>query len=195
MSGRLFQSPEWTRRPNNTTVIRVNHNVNQNHLNQNQYRSNVSSNVGAGGSGNNIGNSGNSGSVTSSFMVHPTNTNHVNYGSRTDTGNEPLYDPVPPRDYESHDFDANPVDERNRRLLYEKESIDLCDPPAPDDHHHHHILYNNSKDNNSYMDNSNIIQRHGEIERQTVTTVQVHQNSGPPAPPCPPPMSYKWQSG
>lgn len=175
----MFQSPEWTRRPNNTTVIRVNQN---NHLNnENQYHSNASGGGGDGG-------------TSSSSMVHPTNnTNHVNYGLRSETGNEPLYDPVPPRDYESHDFDANPVEERNRRLLNEKESIDLYDPPASEDHHHHH--YNNS--NNSYVGNghSNVIQRHGEIERQTVTTVEVHQNCGPPAPPCPPPMSYKWQSG
>lgn len=102
----IFQGQEWTRKPNNTTVIRVNQNVNQN-PNHNQYRSNIGVN----------------------YSTHP--ACHENYGIG-DAENEPLYDPVPPRDYESHDFDANPLDERNRRLMYEKENIVLYDPPGDD---------------------------------------------------------------
>ena len=34
---------------------------------------------------------------------------------------EPLYDPVAPKDYECHDFDANPRDELDRRAEYRRE--------------------------------------------------------------------------
>ncbi|XP_063991869.1 uncharacterized protein LOC135170204 isoform X1 [Diachasmimorpha longicaudata] len=152
------QGQDWTRKPNNTTVIRVNQNVNQN---TNQYRSNIGVN----------------------YSTHP--ACHGNYGI-TDPGNEPLYDPVTPREYESHDFDANPLDERNRRLMYEKENIVLYDPPGDD-----RITY--SAKDNGFSPNLNA-PRAPDFDRKTVTTVEVHQSSGPPAPPCPPPMSYKWQT-
>lgn len=47
--------------------------------------------------------------------------------------NEPLYDPVPPTDYECHDFDANPLDERNRRLHDEKDNGNSHYNPSGDD--------------------------------------------------------------
>lgn len=158
-----FQSQEWARKPNNTTVIRVNHNSNQNQLNQNQYRSNI------------VG-----------YPGHP--TYRENYGMRLDAGNEPLYDPVTPKDYESHDFDANPHEEKNSRIIYEKDNLDLHNSPADEQ-------INYSWKENDFSINPNSIQRHVEIESKTITTVEVHQSSGPPAPPCPPPLSYKWQSG
>lgn len=52
-------------------------------------------------------------------------------GSYDDMAEEPLYDPVPSRDFEVHDFDANPVDEINRRADYRR------------DHNSCEIVYNN----------------------------------------------------
>lgn len=103
----FFQTQEWTRKPNNTTVIRVNQSSNQQNQNQNhrpmggQYQFNSRGDC------------------------------------EEDIDNEPLYDPVAPRiDYEVHDFDANPRDEANRRLAYRLNNIRsqdvIYDGPADD---------------------------------------------------------------
>lgn len=47
---------------------------------------------------------------------------------------EPLYDPVAPRDFEVHDFDANPCDEINRRSDFRRQ------------HNSCEIVYNNLPD-------------------------------------------------
>lgn len=72
-------------------------------------------------------------------------------------------------------------------MIYEKENVGIYDQSNDE-----RINYNSKE--NDFSNNANVIQRHSDIERKTITTVEVHQSS-PPAPPCPPPMSYKWQSG
>nr|XP_012218052.1 PREDICTED: uncharacterized protein LOC105669585 isoform X1 [Linepithema humile] len=158
------QAQEWSRKPNNTTVIRVNQSSNQNQ-NQNhrpipgeQYHFNSRGNY------------------------------------EDDIDNEPLYDPVAPRiDYEVHDFDANPRDEANRRLAYRRDNARqqdvIYDGPADD-----LPAYHGSKENGQAVGNRladlQLMQRQSEAERKTITTVEVHQSVCPPAPP--PPLPYKW---
>ncbi|XP_066589655.1 uncharacterized protein [Prorops nasuta] len=135
----LDQSPEWTRKPNNTTVIRVNQNDNR--------------------------------GSTQPMHLSGEYEDDMNSG-------EPLYDPVAPRiDYEVHDFDANPREEANRRLAYRRQRD---------------VIYDGSGDQTqNYKENGRPDpQRQVDVERKTITTVEVHQSVCPPAPP--PPLPYKW---
>lgn len=95
---RMKQAPEWSRKPNNTTVIRINENMKP------------------------------------GYPCHPAYRQNQNTPGLTglDNEEEPLYDPVAPRDYESHDFDANPRDARNCRTCYVRDNASIiydCPPP------------------------------------------------------------------
>ncbi|XP_058794768.1 uncharacterized protein LOC131666270 [Phymastichus coffea] len=107
---------------------------------------------------------------------------------------EPIYDPVAPRDYECHDFDANPRDELDRRAEYRRE------------HGIREVVFEDVfvKENGQTTDGGSVVlngskptqqqlqqqqqQTQQQPERKTVTSVEVHQ----PSPPAPPSMPYKW---
>lgn len=56
------------------------------------------------------------------------------YDDASELDEEPLYDPVAPKDYECHDFDANPRDEIDRRAEYRREhGIREYEPTTVDD--------------------------------------------------------------
>lgn len=62
------------------------------------------------------------------YPCHPAYRQNHNASPKVDN-EEPLYDPVAPRDYESHDFDANPRDERTRRTSYDRDNGPTYDCP------------------------------------------------------------------
>ncbi|XP_034171689.2 uncharacterized protein LOC117600397 isoform X2 [Osmia lignaria lignaria] len=106
----LDLSQEWTRKPNNTTVIRINQNQNQNQNQNHRFM-------------------GGQGRPNSRDTYEDDIDNEPLY--------DPV---APRIDYEVHDFDANPRDEANRRLAYRRDNIRqqdvIYDGPADDIPYH-----------------------------------------------------------
>lgn len=160
----IDQAPEWTRKPNNTTVIRVNQSSNQNQ----NHRPAV-----PGGQ----------------YHFNP----RGNYEDDIDNEPlyDPV---APRIDYEVHDFDANPRDEANRRLAYRRDNVRqqdvIYDGPADDLPMYHGSKENGQSAVGNRLAELQLMQRQSDAERKTITTVEVHQSVCPPAPP--PPLPYKW---
>ncbi|XP_014216183.1 uncharacterized protein LOC106644971 [Copidosoma floridanum] len=175
--GHMEQSQEWTRKPNNTTVIRISQNhgtsnnpyASQQHQQYPTYHTHIRR--------------GSAPRLLPSMMR--SGANGAMYDDNNDVDEEPLYDPVAPKDFESHDFDANPRDELDRRAEYRREHgiREQSYEQAIDD------VFNKVWEKTTSSAVTTQQQQTGDKDRKTVTTVEVHQPC-PPAPP--PPLPYKW---
>ncbi|XP_001605090.2 lysine-specific demethylase 6B isoform X1 [Nasonia vitripennis] len=161
--GHMEQSQEWTRKANNTTIIRINQQPSQTYGGPPQHQQHVRR-----GSG--------------SMPRAPLMMRSL-YDDASELDEEPLYDPVAPKDYECHDFDANPRDEIDRRAEYRREhGIREYEPTTVDDI----FIKDGQADTGSAMGSQR------QLDKKTVTTVEVHQPCPPAPPSMPPAMPYKW---
>ncbi|KAJ8664829.1 hypothetical protein QAD02_006491 [Eretmocerus hayati] len=178
----IEQHQDWVRKPNNTTVIRISPGQNYGPQcvpqNHQQYQQ------------------------QQHYRRMPNSRSYDD-----DYDEEPLYDPVAPRDYECHDFDANPRDEIDRRAEYRREhgirEYDLRgdDSTAKSNGQTDQINGMGAMSGSVVLMGSQQQQQQqqqqrltNDKDRKTVTTVEVHQPC-PPAPPIlPPPMPCKWSS-
>uniref|UniRef100_A0ABD2W901 PDZ domain-containing protein n=1 Tax=Trichogramma kaykai TaxID=54128 RepID=A0ABD2W901_9HYME len=186
---------EWTRKPNNTTIIRINqshHGTPQHHhqFHQSQQQQQQQQQHHRPGT---------YGSQTMRRPPPPRPPVRASY----EEGDEPIYDPVAPKDFECHDFDANPRDELDRRAEYRREH-GIID--------HQQSVVNSDvvfvKENgHQVLDGGSVVLNGGssrpvqsiqsplqpqQQDQKSITTVEVHQPSPPPAPSMPQPVPYKW---
>ncbi|CAB0036388.1 unnamed protein product [Trichogramma brassicae] len=191
---------EWTHKPNNTTIIRINqshhgtpqhhHQFHQSQQQQQQQQQQQHHRPGTYGS------------QTMRRPPPPRPPVRASY----EEGDEPIYDPVAPKDFECHDFDANPRDELDRRAEYRREH-GIID--------HQQSVVNSDvvfvKENgHQILDGGSVVLNGGssrpvqlmqsplqpqQQDQKSITTVEVHQPSPPPAPSMPQPVPYKWPAG
>ncbi|KAG5331939.1 USH1C protein, partial [Acromyrmex charruanus] len=156
------QAPEWSRKPNNTTVIRVNQSSNQNQNHRpvlgGQYHFNPRGNY--------------DDDIDNEPLYDPV-APRIDYEVHDFDAN--------PRDEANRRLAYRRDNARQQDVIY--------DGPADDLPMYHGSKENDQAVGNRLTD-LQLMQRQNEAERKTITTVEVHQSVCPPAPP--PPLPYKW---
>ncbi|XP_018360989.1 PREDICTED: uncharacterized protein LOC108759840 [Trachymyrmex cornetzi] len=156
------QAPEWSRKPNNTTVIRVNQSSNQNQNHRpilgGQYHFNPRGNY--------------DDDIDNEPLYDPV-APRIDYEVHDFDAN--------PRDEANRRLAYRRDNARQQDVIY--------DGPADDLPMYHGSKENDQVVGNRLTD-LQLMQRQSEAERKTITTVEVHQSVCPPAPP--PPLPYKW---
>ncbi|XP_071642124.1 uncharacterized protein [Temnothorax longispinosus] len=156
------QAPEWSRKPNNTTVIRVNQSSNQNQNHRpvpgGQYHFNPRGNY--------------DDDIDNEPLYDPV-APRIDYEVHDFDAN--------PRDEANRRLAYRRDNARQQDVIY--------DGPADDLPMYHGSKENGQAVGNRLTD-LQLMQRPSEAERKTITTVEVHQSVCPPAPP--PPLPYKW---
>ncbi|XP_011158834.2 uncharacterized protein LOC105195214 isoform X3 [Solenopsis invicta] len=158
----MDQAPEWSRKPNNTTVIRVNQSLNQNQNHRpvlgGQYHLNARGNY--------------DDDIDNEPLYDPV-APRIDYEVHDFDAN--------PRDEANRRLAYRRDNARQQDVIY--------DGPADDLPMYHGSKENGQAVGNRLTD-LQLMQRQSEAERKTITTVEVHQSVCPPAPP--PPLPYKW---
>ncbi|XP_014476846.1 PREDICTED: uncharacterized protein LOC106745604 isoform X2 [Dinoponera quadriceps] len=154
------QAPEWTRKPNNTTVIRVNQSSNQNHrpVPGGQYHFNPRGNY--------------EDDIDNEPLYDPV-APRIDYEVHDFDAN--------PRDEANRRLAYRRDNVRQQDVIY--------DGPADDLPMYHGSKENGQAVGNRLAD-LQLMQRQSEAERKTITTVEVHQSVCPPAPPPPLPYKW-----
>ncbi|XP_070159559.1 protein scribble homolog isoform X1 [Polyergus mexicanus] len=155
------QAPEWSRKPNNTTVIRVNQSSNQNHrpIPGGQYHFNSRGNY--------------EDDIDNEPLYDPV-APRIDYEVHDFDAN--------PRD------EANRRLAYRRDNARQQQDV-IYDGPADDLPMYHGSKENGQAVGNRLTD-LQLAQRQSEAERKTTTTVEVHQSVCPPAPPPPLPYKW-----